>query len=485
MGQSISRNFFLKQVGCLAAGYLFFPKWLLPEASARRPVFKSQDLGIVDLHCHPSLKMYLWERDMRRHHHPGRGDNEFNQQIDIYTLEEGYVKGMVASHYLVEASVATEWNSLKAAFWGIKNLFPKLQDKLEHGDYSNFTQINVMIDILENQVHLVNQYLKTEKFIIARNFREYKAAIDKGQIPIAHAIEGAHALGRDKPVNASAKSSYKPIVGKMQESAHTVGSPVDASKYILNLEALKLRGVCLITIAHLFENDIAYPCEGIAVNEKHSLKMSWSFDPGKNNFELKPVGEEVVKAMLDLGIIVDLTHSTPAIRKQVFKINNDRGDRKRPLTFTHVGSREMFDRYDNRYNRGANKNYGFYCVDKEEIEAICACNGVIGVVFENFWLTGCNRQIDKHDRKTFSQVIPFIIETILDINSKTNGNFNNIAIGSDFDGFAYAESDLYKPPQLKDLIDAMKKYPAHAFTDEEIRKIFSLNALRLLEEGWV
>lgn len=475
---NLDRKCFLQQLGLLTAATLLKPERLFASTSTDRTDIQVQDLSIIDLHCHPSLKMYLWGRDMRRTHHPGKGDNDFNQQIDIRTLQPGYVRGMLATHYLVEASVKTHWTKLGAVFWGVKTLFPRLEDKIEHQDYSNFTQINVMIDTLENQVHLANQYLRRDTFVIARSFREFERAIQNGQIPLAHSIEGAHALGRDKPLGLRKNTGYLPIAKKMQLQQN------DSTKYIQNLEALKARGVCLITIAHLFENDIAYPCEGIAVNEKRGLGMDWHFDPAMNDYPLKPVGVDVVKKMLDIGIIVDLTHSTPAARKQIFKINRER-TRMRPLTFTHVGSQMMFDRYDKLYNNGANKNYGYYSVSPYEIKEICDTEGVIGVVFEDFWLTGCNTHLSLVQRKKFSESIPYIIETILDINSHTNSKkFDNLAIGSDFDGFADAETDLFKPSQLGELISAMKTYPAHAFTDEEIKKIFHLNAMRLLKNGW-
>jgi microsomal dipeptidase-like Zn-dependent dipeptidase len=86
-----------------------------------------------------------------------------------------------------------------------------------------------------------------------------------------------------------------------------------------------------------------------------------------------------------------------------------------------------------------------------------------------------------------------VVEAMVDINQQTpKGDFSNIAIGSDFDGFADQCSDLYVPSQLSTLVDAMKnpdkynvpKDKQHEFTDEEIRMVFYKNAQRLLEKGW-
>ena len=49
-----------------------------------------------------------------------------------------------------------------------------------------------MMDTLERQIHTVNEKQGNVKFVIARSFKEFERAIDEGNIPIAHAVEGAH-----------------------------------------------------------------------------------------------------------------------------------------------------------------------------------------------------------------------------------------------------------------------------------------------------
>ena len=50
-----------------------------------------------------------------------------------------------------------------------------------------------------------------------------------------------------------------------------------------------------------------------------------------------------------------------------------------------------------------------------------------------------------------------MLETIDYIRTKT-GNYDNIAIGSDFDGLADEPEDLYKPSQFVNLIRAPKGF---------------------------
>jgi len=115
--------------------------------------------------------------------------------------------------------------------------------------------------------------------------------------------------------------------------------------YIRNLEALKARCVCLMSLGHFFRNDLVFPVEGISPDAKEVIHMSWTYTPDQK-LPLKEIGKIVVQKMLDIGMIVDLTLSTPAARKDVFELNRrrlDEGKQMRPLTFTHTGAKYIFE----------------------------------------------------------------------------------------------------------------------------------------------
>lgn len=447
------------------------------------------EFPIVDLHCHPSLKMYLWQEHLWGRHCPRPGSNPIAMQLDTRELGHGYVKGMLGAHYLVEAAAVQQWDLLKKLYPWIQRLWRPLTHKIEHEDASNFTQINIMIDTLENQVWLVNQRQSNIEFVIARSFTEFKAIADApGKIAIAHAIEGGHALGRNFPISEKRKQLYLARPARQHKFAIQAGQP-DAYPYIRNLEALHARGVCLMTIAHLFPNDLAYPCEGISADEKKNIGFAWNYDPVASNLGLTEVGKAVVRHMLEIGMVVDLTHCTPACRKDVFGIaddvnagRKDKGLPPRPVAFTHVGLQSIFTKYDHREEL---KNYRFYDIDPEEIKAICRCNGIIGVIPENFWLVGADKKIQGADiePRDYSVGIGYLIETMEAINALTDAkDFSNIGIGTDFDGLADAPNDLYVPRMLGGLINAIRAMPG--ITDAQVRGITSGNAYRVLENGW-
>jgi microsomal dipeptidase-like Zn-dependent dipeptidase len=357
-------------------------------------------------------------------------------------------------------------------------LFVDLADKVEHDDESNFTQINSMIDILEEQIDLANKKQNRVQFEIAKDFSHFKRAISESKIPIAHAIEGAHALGRNFPTTRRRNQAPRERqIGGQQDCDTSLPNP---DRYMRNLEALRDRGVCLMSLGHFFRNDLVLPVEGISPDAKETIEMYGTYTTDQD-FPLKEIGRIVVQKMLDIGIIVDLTHSTPAARKEVFKLNEERpkeGKKMRPLTFTHTGARHIFEKYEG-CNRNAYDNYKFYDACDEEIDWICECEGTIGVIPENFWLIGCDPTLNKNEYKNGSD---YIVETIEYINRKTRTKeYDNISIGTDFDGLADAPNDLYKPSQLHKLIERLR---SAGISDPHIRKITSENALRLLRYGW-
>jgi microsomal dipeptidase-like Zn-dependent dipeptidase len=470
----LSRKRFLKNLAALAVGSASVPPRSLADGA---PGLRSRpnELGIVDLHCHPSLKMYLLGKKIWRPSDARPGANALTMQTTTAELARGWVRGMLCAHYVPEGALKDQ-TILGKLYPTISRDLPSLREKLEYQDASNFTQVNIMMDDLEAQLHRANQEQCAVRFVVPRNYPEFKQAIEDGNIPVAHAIEGAHALGRNFPLT-DIGCRHLPVEFPQAGSMHG-----DAAYYIRNLEALKTRGVCLIALSHFFENDLSFPVEGVAPDTKQKIDLEWTYEPDAKHACDRPlteIGKIVVERMLDIGVIVDLTHATPKVRQGVFEINSGRS-KPRPLTFTHTGSQRVFDKYtcgDGKY-----KNYRYYDVDPGEIHQISCCGGVIGVIPENFWLVGCNPRLDPGSGARFRNGVEYMVETMLDINDCTQTkDFDNVAIGTDFDGLADAPADLYKPSQLNVLIERLR---ARGVTPEQVKKITSGNAMRLLQEGW-
>jgi microsomal dipeptidase-like Zn-dependent dipeptidase len=488
--KKLKRKDFIKKIVVLTAATAVMPKILFagnvkPFSAVRMPVdlsvFSFNENALIDLHCHPSLKMYLMKKKMwKRHWLRSPGDNDLHMQEDLHEFSAGNVRGMVATHYLPESGVETQWSTAKS-LWNILRHF-YIGEQIESEDGHNFDQINEMLTDLEEQIIVTNQKQDRVQFVIACSYKEFIQALNDPAgniIPMAHAIEGAHSLGRNVPVTA--KKENDPNYKKFPMT-HGIESKTDSSLYLERLQLLKERGVCLITLGHFFKNDLVYPVDGISPNDKKFPGMAWEFTPDKDH-KLTQIGCDVVTQMLTTGMIVDLTHSAPGCRRDVFDINRDLNKKRkvpRPLVFTHVGAQRIFDYYD----QGHYPYYKYYDVSDEEIDWICECNGVIGVIPENFWLVGADTHLHKEfPPKQFQNGISYMIETMKYINSKTwTKDYDNVGIGTDFDGLADNPKDLYLNSQLSALFQAMEL--DGEFTAEQIKKITRTNALRLLETGW-
>ncbi len=441
---AVTRSTFLKRV---LASLLFMQlgrRSLALDLARPAEATTAPSIPILDLHCHPPLKYYLWGRKLWQHHPSRAGANIANMQVDILKLEAGGVTGLTAVHYLPEQGLVKQAGTLRKVFPKLRFLFPVFVEKLEQGGSANYRQMNTMIDDFEEQVRLTNIKHNGKKIRIAKRYSEFEQIMAAGDIAMAHAIEGAHALGREL-------------------------SSDNGDKYIEHLDYFIDRGVCMMTLAHFFENDVVAPVEGIPPIMKERLRLNWQFDPQEDDKPLTPVGKRVVDRMLQQGMVVDLTHSTPAARKDVYELNKKYS---RPLVFSHVGVRANF--------MGPH-HYQYMAPDDDEIRTIAQCGGVIGVIFMNFWLSGCEMHAEGCPKGLVRNGIEEVLATIGHIR-KITGNYDHIAIGSDFDGLADSPNDLRDHSCMDVLRKALNDIPG--ITPIEVEKILFRNSLRVLKNGW-
>lgn len=528
------RRSFLKKLSILLIASAVAPRFLFGSSKKSNfigngkvlsiiPIdsFEDNDFGVVDLHSHPSQKYYLLKRPMWSKHPAHPGPNNTSVQINTESLNKGYYKGLVATHYLPEISLTKKSKTFKILFPFLKRIRFSLAEKLESGDMGNFAILSKMMTQLEDEVIAENNYLGKRKIVIVPGYKRFKEEIDKGNIPFAHALEGAHSLGRIIPPtlrereiyllardtsmrdDISKKNKYKqdlatyqikPIDSEVEQIIKDLPVITDeqrkidqknAKQILDNLKILRDRGVCLITLGHFFPNDIIpMPAEGISYDEKNSilLKIGPLYDPIKDQEQTEPLtklGEEVVNRMFELGIIVDLTHSGPCARRRVFELNelynnNPKNIKKRPVIFSHSGVQALFNP-NVKYS-----NYKYYDASDDEIDRIKKCGGVIGIIPEVFFLEGCDTHLNDVKKSDYRYGIKYMIDTMDYIYQRT-GSYDHIAIGSDFDGLADDPKDLYSPSQFGGLIQAMHD---RGISYADIKKITHGNAMRVLENGW-
>jgi len=163
---------------------------------------------------------------------------------------------------------------------------------------------------------------------------------------------------------------------------------------------------------------------------------------------LPPLGRVVVEEMFRCGMIVDLTHCTVPARRDVYAIPNP----GRPLVMSHVGIDAL---HPNPMNANA-----------QDIAAIAASGGVIGIIFYNYWLTD-----DPHHSDILSHVVDHVAALV------AAGGEDIVAFGSDFDGMTDPPDDLREPAEWPALVTALEQ----RFTAAQVDKFTGGNARRVLE----
>ena len=189
-------------------------------------------------------------------------------------------------------------------------------------------------------------------------------------------------------------------------------------------------GVRLITPLWNFENSVGFPCR-----DDHEEHMKG----------LKPFGFEVVEKMNELGMIIDVSHMSEGGFYDVAKHS------KAPFVASHSCARALCNHRRN--------------LTDDQLKTIGEKGGVAGVNFE------CSFLKEGSDRATFEQIIQHLVYM------KDKAGIEAIGFGSDFDGID-GNGELVNFGGFTPLLERMEK----TFTDDEIDKICSGNALRVMKD---
>lgn len=174
------------------------------------------------------------------------------------------------------------------------------------------------------------------------------------------------------------------------------------------------------------------------------------------NLGLTDLGKAIVESCFRRGVIVDITHARADAQQDISDIAA--GYPHRPLISSHNSVQAVC---------AAGLNLSDYAITR-----IHQSNGIIGVIFYTQWL----RHLEGPDSRSDFQLITDVIDHIQCV----TGEYDNIGIGSDLDGFIAPiklASDYSKMSAIsKGIID---KYGASVAD-----KILYQNALRVLHAGW-
>lgn len=249
-----------------------------------------REAPLTDVHAHPSLKAYLFRRNLWRHYRSGAAFDPFSSRSDFRMLEAGGVGVVWAAHYPPERRLFEDcfWLGLAGSL-----TLPVYRKVLRGTPYETLL---AMMDALEREAAR-----RPERTAVARSPAEVDRIREEGRIALVHAVEGGHVLeGRPE-----------------------------------RLEELARRGVAVLTLTHFYANRLADQVD--AIPHTMLVRKICEFEFGSVRPPLTDLGREVVRRCERLGIVLDLTHCTPEARSALYAET----DPDRPLIATHVGVRAL------------------------------------------------------------------------------------------------------------------------------------------------
>lgn len=379
------------------------------------------DSTIVDLHAHPALKISLFDKVFTAPFHAHGAFNPFSFESSFPNLQQGSVDVLLSVIYAPERQIVTQEAPVLKT---LRYLRPGLWRKVFEGSY--FDVANHMLDDLERAAAAAADPATGRPQVqVVRSRAELDALLAQGNnrpIAMIHCLEGAHSLNR--------------------------GPTTTTEQLLASLEHFHRRGVAYITLAHFFENEVVHPC------------FPWPEDIQKLNFfrserdvtaGLKPAGRDVIERMIELGMLIDLSHCTPPARAHIYDIVGQRA----PLLMTHVGAYSL--------------NPDPYNPQDWELRKIADSGGMVGVIFMPYWLT-------PHAGKRGLNAIVQTLRHFVDV-----AGIEHVGIGTDFDGFIDPPDDL---PDAAHLERLTQRLLIERFTPQQIGQIWGGNALRVLRQGW-
>ena len=223
------------------------------------------------------------------------------------------------------------------------------------------------------------------------------------------------------PANAIVTYVPKPPVGAML----SIEGLQDLEGKAENLDKLYAAGFRMASLAHFFDNDLAGSMHGL------------------NKGGLTPFGRQIMRAMEDKGMLVDIAHCSHACVADILATAH------RPVVSSHGGVQATCK---------VNRN-----LTDDEIRGVAKTGGVIGI---GYW----DGAVCDTDPRATARAMKHVRDLV---------GVQYVALGSDYDG---ATTVRFDTSQLVQVTQALLD---EQFTPEEIRAVMGGNALRVIRAGLV
>ncbi len=377
---------------------------------------------IVDLHIHPAMQQQLFQRNLNVRYVINRTlhGNPMSVRASFPRLKDGGYDVFFSTLYAPEKGLQQDFPIIKI----FRLLRPDLWAKLIVAP--SYNAILRMIGDMETAVNDSRSY---DLVRMAHSVSDLDAILGqpKGKRPIAviHAVEGGHSLDAGKPGD---------------------------EEVLDRVEELFKRGVICLTLAHFYPNRVAHPCYPWPEDIVHLSARPETWRDLTHG--LTDVGVQVVEKMIELGMLIDISHCTPTARRQIYAIVDASGTHM-PLMATHVGAYAI--------------NPSPYNLEDWEIERVARDGGVMGVIFMPYWLMP---NPSGQGINAISRHIQYLFKV---------GGERAPGIGTDFDGFTTPPDDLDNASLMFRLT---QRLVVDGYNRDQIKNILGENALRAIRAGW-
>ena len=367
---------------------------------------------LIDLHIHPTLKMYYLPYCRPGFHTRipcGPFWNPLSFRTQYQNLNKSPEKVMLCAHYVIERGFVAEGlkKPTRALSWSLSPLF---YGWLRMAD--PWKSLVGMMDLLESSVEKANTRIENgnKRLKMVFDFSQIENLADD-EIGMVHAIEGAHALG------------YGPEKGQSVEDFW--------QQTLTRLDYLKKRGVSMITLAHFWDNMFCPQTDGTEYvptmknGEKVSRRDDLLFNMKRAKWKWGDSGKlsmQFAEKLLEMGILIDVSHCQEHARWAVYELCEKHN---RPVIASHVGLQHFFN---HEYN-----------LSDAEVKKLHELGGVAGLILSRRWLV----QPTKRDGVK-GRGIPDIVENMRYIKDLV-GDVSCIGIGTDFDGLTDPFTDCHTP----------------------------------------
>ena len=377
------------------------------------------EMPVVDLHIHPAMNRLVIKQNLNLRFVVSRSFNPFAVRASWPEMKSGGYSAILSVLHVPERGLLNDFPVIKV----FRVLRPDLWHHLIEVPYIDAT-LHIMDDFEQAIANAA-----PVKVQLAKSVTELDAIlsqpIDQRPLAVVHVVEGAHSLG---------------------------GPEASDDEVMRNLDTLYQRGVAYVTLAHFYPNRVVNPCYPFPEDF-----ANLSTNPAiwrDLTLGLTDLGHRVVERMIELGMIIDLSHCTPVARQQVFAIADASGKHV-PLVATHVGAYEI--------------NPSPYNLCDWEVKRIARDGGVVGVIFMPYWLI-------PHGSGQGINYLARTIDYFVDVAGE-----DHVGIGTDFDGFTTPPEDLKDTSEMPRLTQRLL---VDGYSPERIKKILGGNTLRVLREGW-